>query len=118
MSAMRPQLVVDFALIAVSFPSRSRSFLEQDAAVLGPAHARDAGRFALEPLELELLAQDHVALRAHLVGELAVLDQEPPMRENLENRRLEVGVGPRLAHEPEDARMVDGADDAVDVGTG
>src|SRR5512142_8228 len=111
---MRPLSEDAISMNVVSRRFNSK-FLEQHASVLRPTHPGDARRLALEALELELLARDDVALRAHLVGEAAVLEQKRPVREHFEDRGLEVRVGPRLAHEAEDACMVDRTHDAVDV---
>ena len=90
--------------------------VQQHAAILGPAHVRDAGRFALEPRELELLATDHVLLRTHFIGQAPVFQQQPAMREHLDDCSLEIRIGPRLADEAKDPRMVNSAHDAVDIG--
>src|SRR5450631_4924514 len=94
------------------------SLFEQHTAVFSPAHASDARCFQLESIELLLLLSDDSTLPANLVGELLVFDQQRAMRQHLHYRGLQLMVGPRLAHELEDAGVVDRPHDAFDIGIG
>src|ERR1700676_2620259 len=92
------------------------SLFEQHTAVFGPAYVRDPRGFQLQSIEFCLLLRDDATLPANLVRELMVFAQQRAIGEDLHDCRLQLMVGPRLAHELENAGIVDRPSDAFDIG--